>query len=114
MNAPRRSLALLLALCLSLPAMALDLPGAMRTLHEAKAAGRLGEQADGYLGVVGRDAQAAEIARLINQARRNEYQKLAEQNRLLLSEVEAMAGRKAIDKSPAGHFVRIDGRWQRK
>lgn len=61
---------LLLALSLSLPAYALNLNQAMSALGDAKASGQLGEQPNGYLGVVKPGGQAEEIARLINQARR--------------------------------------------
>lgn len=105
---------LLLGLCLSLPALALDLSGAMTALPAAKAAGQLGEQTDGYLGVVQPGGQAAEIARLINQARRAEYQRLASQNGIQLGDVEAMAGKKALEKTAPGQYIRLDGQWRRK
>ena len=114
MTLTKRIATLLLALGLSLPALALDLPGAMTALPAAKSAGQLGEQTDGYLGVVQPGGQAGEIARLINQARRAEYQKLATQNGIRLSDVEALAGKKAVEKTPAGQFIRIDGQWRRK
>ncbi|MNY45951.1 hypothetical protein D3C86_1810900 [compost metagenome] len=114
MTFPPRITALLLGLCLSLPALALDLSGAMTALPAAKVAGQLGEQTDGYLGVVQPDGQATEIARLINQARRAEYQRLATQNGIALSDVEAMAGKKAVEKTAPGQFIRIDGQWRRK
>lgn len=114
MTLATRIATLLLSLCLSLPALALDLSGAMQALGGAKAAGQLGEQSDGYLGVVRPDGQAAEIARLINQARRAEYQKLATQNGIRLGDVEAMAGKKALEKTPSGQYIRLDGQWRRK
>jgi len=114
MTLTKRVAILLLASVLSLPALALDLSDAMQALPAAKAAGQLGEQTDGYLGVVAAGGQAGEIARLINQARRTEYQKLAAQNNIQLGDVEAMAGKKAIDKTPPGQYVRVDGQWRRK
>lgn len=114
MTLPKRIATLLLAFGFSLSALALDLSGAMTALPAAKAAGQLGEQTDGYLGVVRPGGQAAEIARLINQARRAEYQKLASQNGIRLSDVEVMAGKKAVEKTPPGQFIRIDGQWRRK
>lgn len=105
---------LLLALSLSLPAYALNLNQAMSALGDAKASGQLGEQPNGYLGVVKPGGQAEEIARLINQARRAEYQRLASQNGIALRDVETLAGQKAIDKTPPGQFVRIGGAWRRK
>lgn len=104
-----------LALCLTaLPAWALDLNGAMRNLPAAKAAGQLGEQPNGYLGVVKQQGEVAQIASLINQARKSEYQRLARDNNLQLSDVETMAGKKAIEKTPSGQYIMVNGRWMTK
>ncbi|MGQ7956665.1 YdbL family protein [Pseudomonas sp. SP16.1] len=105
---------LLLALCLSLPAYALNLNQAMSALGAAKASGQLGEQPNGYLGVVKPGGQAEEIARLINQARRAEYQKVAKDNGIGLADVEAIAGKKAIDRTPQGQFIQLNGQWLKK
>ncbi len=105
---------LLLLLSLSLPAAALNLNEAMSALGDAKASGQLGEMPNGYLGVVKDGGQAAEIARLINQARRTEYQRLAEQNGIKLADVEAIAGQKALDKTPPGQYIQDQGQWRRK
>jgi uncharacterized protein YdbL (DUF1318 family) len=110
----KRFAALLLLLNLSLPAAALNLNEAMSALDGAKISGQLGEMPNGYLGVVKGDDQAAAIARLINQARRSEYQKLAAQNGIQLSDVEAIAGQKALDKTPAGQYIQVQGQWQKK
>lgn len=114
MTLATRIATLLLGLGLALSALALDLSAAMAALGGAKAAGQLGEQTDGYLGVVQPGGQAAEIARLINQARHAEYQKLATENGIQLRDVEAMAGKKAVEKTPPGQFIRLDGQWRRK
>ncbi|PAU64225.1 hypothetical protein BZL41_10450 [Pseudomonas sp. PIC25] len=105
---------LLLALCLSLPALAMSLNEAMSALGSAKASGQLGEQPDGYLGVVKPGGQADEIAKLINQARRAEYQRLAKENGIQLGDVEAIAGQKAIEKTPSGQYIQLNGKWIRK
>lgn len=110
----RSILTLLLALCLSLPAHALDLNQAMSALGDAKASGQLGEQPNGYLGVVRPGGQADEIARLINQARRAEYQKVAKGNGIALNDVEAIAGKKAIDRTPKGQYIQLNGQWLQK
>jgi uncharacterized protein YdbL (DUF1318 family) len=86
----------------------------MSALGDAKASGQLGEMPNGYLGVVSGSGQASEIAKLINQARRAEYQKLATQNGIQVSDVEAIAGQKAIDKTPTGQYIQLEGKWQRK
>ncbi|WAJ36427.1 YdbL family protein [Pseudomonas sp. GOM7] len=105
---------LLLALTLSLPAYAMSLNQAMSALSEAKTSGQLGEQPNGYLGVVRPGGQAEEIARLINQARRAEYQKVAKDNGIGLSDVEAIAGKKAIDRTPKGQYIQLNGQWLQK
>ncbi len=110
----KRIASLLLLLSLSLPAAALTLNQAMSALGDAKASGQLGEMPNGYLGVVEDNGQAAEIARLINQARRAEYQRLAEQNGIKLTDVEAIAGQKALDKTPPGQYIQYQGQWRRK
>ena len=114
MNLNKPFAGLMLLLCLSLPAHALSLNEAMSALGSAKASGQLGEMPNGYLGVVSAGGQADEIAKLINQARRAEYQKLAQQNGIQLSDVETIAGQKAIDKTPAGQYVQQQGQWRRK
>ncbi|VXC75602.1 conserved exported hypothetical protein [Pseudomonas sp. 8Z] len=105
---------LLLALTLSLPAYALNLNQAMSALSDAKASGQLGEQPNGYLGVVKPGGQAEEIARLINQARRGEYQKVAKDNGIALGDVEAIAGKKALERTPKGQFIQLNGQWVQK
>ncbi|WP_233010387.1 YdbL family protein [Rheinheimera faecalis] len=107
-------LALSAVFAVSLPLMAMDLQQAMSALGAAKTQGLVGEQPNGYLGVVGSSAQAKEIADLINKARKAEYQKLAAKNGIQLSDVEAIAGQKAIEKTEAGQFIQLNGQWQKK
>ncbi|SDP14754.1 YdbL family protein [Pseudomonas jinjuensis] len=104
----------LAALSLSLPLWAMSLEQAMSALGGAKAQGLVGEQADGYLGVVSSSGQAADIAAQINAARRAEYQKVASQNGAKLSDVEALAGKKAIERTPSGQYIQVGGKWVRK
>jgi uncharacterized protein YdbL (DUF1318 family) len=110
----KRFAGLLLLLSLSLPAAALNLNQAMSALGDAKASGQLGEMPNGYLGVVKGGDEASEVARLINQARRTEYQKLATENGITLSDVEAIAGQKAIEKTPPGYYIQLQGQWRKK
>ncbi|KAF1068111.1 MAG: hypothetical protein GAK45_01465 [Pseudomonas citronellolis] len=104
----------LLALCVSLPALAMSLEQAMSALGGAKSQGLVGEQPNGYLGVVSNSGQAADIAAQINAARRAEYQKVAAGNGATLADVEALAGKKAIERTPAGQYVQANGQWVRK
>jgi len=105
---------LFLALCLALPAAAMSLNEAMSALGQAKASGQLGEKPDGYLGVVQSSGQAEEIASQINQARHAEYHRLAQKNGISVSDVEAIAGKKAIEKTPPGQIIQLNGSWVKK
>ncbi|SDI34584.1 YdbL family protein [Pseudomonas panipatensis] len=104
----------LLALCVSLPALAMNLEQAMAALGAAKAQGLVGEQPNGYLGVVGNGGQAADIASQINAARRAQYQKVASDSGAKLSDVESVAGQKAMERTPAGQYIQVNGKWVRK
>ena len=99
---------------LSQPLQAMDLQQAMTILPAAKAQGLVGEQPDGYLGVVKAEGETTMLVQLINTARRNEYQKLATANGLQLADVEIMAGQKALNKTQSGHFILRDGQWVKK
>jgi uncharacterized protein YdbL (DUF1318 family) len=98
----------------SLPVLAMDLQQAMSALGAAKAQGLVGELPNGYLGVVSATGEAQQIAELINKARKAEYQKLAAKNGIQLADVEAIAGQKAIEKTEAGLFIQLNGKWQKK
>ena len=116
MSSRIRIAAVLLALGLgmSLPVLALNLNQASAALGQAKASGQVGEKPTGYLGVVTPGGQAAEIARLINEARRAEYQQVAKKNAIPLGDVEVLAGKKALEKTPSGQFIQSGGQWVRK
>ena len=113
MKAYLKLTSLLLALLLALPAAAMTLNEAMSALGEAKASGVLGEKPDGYLGVVRSSKNAEDIASQINQARRAEYHRVAKQNGISVSDVEAIAGKKAIEKTPPGQIIQLNGNWVR-
>lgn len=106
-----RKLWLALLLTWAIPAYAMTLQQAMTALPQAKAQGIVGEQPNGYLGIVQTSQEAENIARLINEARRSEYQRLARDNGINLADVEAMAGQKAIERTQRGHFILVDGNW---
>lgn len=114
MNFSARIGALVMALCLSLPALAISLDQAKAALDDVKQGGYIGEKPTGYLGVIKSGAQAAEIAEAINEARRDEYERIAQKHGVDITKIEAVAGKKAIDKTPAGQYVMINGEWVRK
>lgn len=114
MNSFARMGVLLLALCLAVPAMAMSLDEAKHALDSAKVQGIVGETPTGYLDVVKPGGQAGEIVEAINAARREEYARIAQKHGIDVVKVEAVAGQKAVDKTPAGQFVQIDGKWVKK
>jgi hypothetical protein len=87
------------------------------SLDQAKSQGLVGEQADGYLGVVSPSApqEVKALVANINAKRRDEYRAIAARNKTTLDKVEALAGKKAIDLTPAGQNVRLpSGQWVKK
>ena len=51
----------------------------------------------------------------INAERKKAYQAIAQRNNTALNVVEALAGKKAIERTPAGQFVRLpSGQWLKK
>ena len=99
---------------LSQPLQAMDLQQAMTVLPTAKSQGLVGEQPDGYLGIVKAEGDTAALVQLINNARRSEYQKLATANSLQLADVEILAGQKALNKTQCGQYILLDGKWVKK
>ena len=87
------------------------------TLDEAKQQGLLGERPDGYLGLAtpSSSSEAVELMKDINRKRRAIYKGIAGKNNTTLSSVEALAGKKAIQKTPSGQFImQSDGAWTPK
>jgi hypothetical protein len=109
-----RIITALLLLAMALPVLAMSFQEASSQLGTAKAQGIVGELGNGYLGVVREQGDAAEIVRLINQARREEYQRIAGKENIELVKVETLAGQKAIERTQPGHMIYRDGRWQAK
>lgn len=106
--------AFILAIGMSLPALAMGLDEAKQKLESVKQQGLVGETPTGYLDVVRADGQAREVVEAINSARRDEYTRIAEKHDIPVTQVETVAGQKAIDKTPSGQFVLIEGQWVKK
>jgi len=95
----------------------LPLPSWGLTLEEAKTQGVVGEQPNGYLGVVqpGASAEVQALVNDVNQKRRQMYEDIARRNSTKLDAVEMLAGKTAIDNTRAGNFVRSpSGQWVKK
>jgi uncharacterized protein YdbL (DUF1318 family) len=100
--------------CVALLLMLLALPGWSIGLDEAKASGAIGEQSNGYLGIVRTPAspELRDLVSSVNAQRRQRYQAIADRNDITLEQVELLAGKKAIEKTQSGHWVRLpDGEW---
>ena len=86
-------------------------------LTQPKADGLIGEQANGYLGLVTQDVPA-DIRKLVsdvNAKREAGYQKIALKQGVSISEVEKVGGNTAFEKTLNGNYVRdANGVWQKK
>jgi uncharacterized protein YdbL (DUF1318 family) len=86
-------------------------------LTKPKADGLIGEQANGYIGLVKQDVPA-DIKRLVkdvNAKRKAGYQKIAAKQGTSLSDVEKVGGNTAIEKTLRGNYIRnAGGSWRKK
>jgi len=83
-------------------------------LQTAKAQGLVGETLTGYLAPVKPTPEAQQLVKTINDKRKAMYQKIAKRNGTSLQAVEQLAGKKAIEKTAPGQFIKTDGDWQKK
>ncbi|MGI9508232.1 MAG: YdbL family protein [Geminicoccaceae bacterium] len=84
-------------------------------LDDAKAQGLIGEKADGYVGAVTGDDSIQGMIDEINAGRRAKYAEIASKRDAPIEAVAAIAGKKLIERTPAGQYVMSgDGQWQRK
>ena len=105
------------ALIVMLAGLGWSAPSWAISLQDAKAQGLVGEQPDGYLGLVKGNASADVKAMMndINAQRKQEYQRIAKRNNTKLDVVEALAGKKAIERTPSGQYVKLpSGQWAKK
>jgi len=86
-------------------------------LTKPKADGLIGEQANGYIGLVTQNAPA-DIKKLvdeINAKRKAGYQEIAASQGTSLESVELVGGNKAIEKTLPGNYIRdASGVWRKK
>ena len=84
-------------------------------LQSAKDQGLVGETTSGYLAAV--KSPSPEVSALIesiNAKRKQKFKEIATRNNTSLEAVEQLAGKKAIEKSAPGSYVKVGGSWQRK
>ena len=106
--------ALVLAFGISASVLAMGPDEAKQKLDSVKHQGLVGETPTGYLEVVRAEGQAKEVVEAINSARRDEYKRIAEKHNIPVTQVETVAGKKAIEKTPSGQYVQMGGKWVKK
>lgn len=104
-----------LALFAAGPALA-DLAGDKATVDAAKAKGLVGEQADGYLGVVsGADPAITAAVNAINAGRGDVYAQTAARTGVSRDAAGQAAGAQLIARTPAGEYIKpLGGSWTKK
>jgi len=95
-------------LLLAQPAYSID-------LQTAKSQGLVGEAPSGYLEAVKQAApEVKSLIESVNSKRKAKYKEIAARNKTSLKAVEELAGKKAIDKSKAGSYIKQGGSWKKK
>ena len=102
-------------LLLATPAFA-DLAADKALVDSAKAAGTVGEQADGYLGIVSSaDAAVTRAVNDINAGRANVYADTAAKSGTTRDAAGQATGATLIARTPAGQFIKpLNGGWTKK
>jgi len=100
---------------LATPAFA-DLAADKATVDAAKAAGTVGEQADGYLGIVSNaDGTVTAAVNEINAGRRQVYTQTATKSGVSPDAAGQATGAQLIAKVPGGQYFKpIGGAWTKK
>ena len=85
-------------------------------LAQAKAAGQVGEQLNGLLGLVDSSAPAdvKALVENINAQRLAEYKRIAAKNGVPAEEVARLTAQKVIGQAAAGHYVQTASGWQKR
>ena len=100
---------------LATPAFA-DLAADKATVDSAKAAGTVGEQADGYLGIVSSaNGSVTAAVNSINAGRREVYTQTASKSGVSPDAAGQATGAQLIAKVPAGQFFKpLGGGWTKR
>lgn len=87
------------------------------TLQEAKQQGLVGEQNDGYLGMVVDDdnTEVRNLIQKVNDTRRERYQQISQKNNIDLEQVQRLAFEQAAEATVNGFYIQNEqGRWTQK
>jgi uncharacterized protein YdbL (DUF1318 family) len=102
-------------LLLATPAFA-DLASDKAAVDAAKVAGTVGEQADGYLGIVSSaDGAVTAAVNAINAGRREVYSQTASKSGTTPDAAGQATGAQLIGRTPAGQYIKpLGGAWTKK
>jgi hypothetical protein len=106
----------LLRIAIAALALLVATPAFASPLDDAKLAGHVGEQADGYLGVRPAAPESARaLADRINTERAERYGEIAGKTGTSPTAVAVLAGQKLIARASPGEWVRdADGKWRQQ
>ncbi len=84
------------------------------SLGDLKGQGVIGELPNGYLGLIKSNSEAQKLVADVNAKRKAIYKKQAAKNKIALSEVEKIAAKRNFQKTKAGHYIKVSGKWIKK
>ncbi len=87
------------------------------SLDSRKESGQVGEQLDGYIGIV-TPTPSAELEAMVaelNKKRRERYTDIAKTREVDVSQVASLAGKKLVERTPSGQYVKDgSGKWRKR
>ncbi|WP_374383990.1 YdbL family protein [Dongia sp.] len=115
----RKSLGQFLATLMVIAALAVtSMPARADALDDARAAGLVGERADGYVALVDSNAPAnvKNLVKDINDKRRVAYQKIAAEKGVPVEQIGAITAEKIIREilQPGMYYMDATGAWKTK
>lgn len=88
-------------------------PAFALSLHEARAAGVLGEKKDGYVAVLKKSTDADALAKEVNDKRLQEYTRIAKDKGQPVDVVASLAAEQIINTLGSGeHYQDASGNWK--
>ncbi|QIR14759.1 YdbL family protein [Shewanella aestuarii] len=85
------------------------------TLQQAKSTAVVGEQTNGYLGIIKPSVEVEALVKDVNSKRQQHYQRIAQKNGISTEDVAKLAAEKAIAAADKGHaYQNKQGEWQIK
>ncbi len=102
----------------AIAAVATGAAAASAVIEGAKSQCLVGEQSDGYLGVVDNAAASEAIrreVRAVNQQRKAAYAALAARNDVTIEDAAALTAKRLVENAPSGQCVQLpDGSWAKQ